>query len=84
MSTQPARRLIPRKAGLERLGNTSKSSGQRHVFNHPDFPKPIKLLPGTDLFDDDEINGFIEKLLAERDLTEQPDLPLDDPEQGAA
>jgi len=66
-ATQP-RKLITRKQILERLGGTSKSSGQRHVFNRPDSPKPIKsLLPGTELFDPGEWDTFIEKLLAERE-----------------
>ena len=68
MSIQPKpRRLITRKEVLERLGNVSKSSGLRHIFNRPDFPKAVKLLPGTDLYDDTETDGFIEKLLDERD-----------------
>ena len=68
MSTQPQpRQLIRRSVILERLGGASKSSGQRHVFSRPDFPKPVQLLAGVELYDEGEVDAWIGQLLAERE-----------------
>ena len=71
MSTEPKHRRLIRKVDiLERLGNSSQASGYRHVFNRPDFPKPVSLLPGVDMFDESEFDSFMEQLLLEREAVQ--------------
>jgi len=62
-------RLLKRKEVLQKFGGVSKDSGYRHLFSRPDFPRPVKVFPGQDLWLEKEVDEFIERLVADRDAT---------------
>lgn len=61
------RRLITRQAFRERLGGCGRTAFWKMEKNDPRFPRPVRVGEGLERFAEDEVDAFIEGLLAQRD-----------------
>ena len=63
---KPADRLIKRKTFSNKLGDPSRATFWRWSKKDKNFPKPIPIDGGQDLYSDTETDEYVEHLIAQR------------------